>query len=160
MKIILKDSIQFKWQIPSPRIIKSHMPVSMLPPALFTSGCKVVYVCRNPKDTCVSYFHHTRLLFPHFSETFEHFETMFRQGKVEYGSYWYHLKVIFHLFPYILDVLLSVSQKVSHTRLGLSKLLTSNANDRLNNVVKQLFKSEEGILTFNNALELDSLLPQ
>ena len=82
------------FQIASPRIIKSHMPLSMLPPAVFEKGCKVIYVCRNPKDTCVSYFHHTALLFPDFKETFEHFETMFMQGKLEYGSYWYHLKVI------------------------------------------------------------------
>jgi hypothetical protein len=69
------------------------MPISMLPPALFKAGCKVIYVCRNPKDACVSYFHHTALLFPHFKESFEHFEAMFMEGKVEYGSYWYHLKV-------------------------------------------------------------------
>ncbi len=88
----------FSLQLPSPRIIKCHMPVSMLPPELFTTkGCKVVYVCRNPKDTCVSYFHHCKLLFPHFNQTFEEFERVFMKGTVEYGSYWYHLKVRFSI---------------------------------------------------------------
>ena len=70
------------------------MPVSMLPPKLFESGCKVIYVCRNPKDACVSYFHHTALIFPNFQEPFQHYEAMYKEGKVEYGSYWYHLKVM------------------------------------------------------------------
>lgn len=34
--------------LPSPRYIKSHLPLSYLPPNLVDS-CKVVYVARNPK---------------------------------------------------------------------------------------------------------------
>lgn len=34
--------------LPSPRFIKSHLPLSCLPPTLVTR-CKVVYVARNPK---------------------------------------------------------------------------------------------------------------
>ncbi|XBJ19716.1 hypothetical protein VPH35_010656 [Triticum aestivum] len=35
---------------PSPRVIATHIPYSLLPGA----GCKVVYVCRDPKDAFVS----------------------------------------------------------------------------------------------------------
>ena len=66
----------------------------MLPPNLLESGCKVIYVCRNPKDTCVSYYHHSRLVSPNLEDTFHHFEATFMEGKLQYGSYWYHLKVI------------------------------------------------------------------
>ncbi|XP_037072252.1 sulfotransferase 1C4-like [Pollicipes pollicipes] len=44
----------------SPRYIKSHMPMSMNNPRLL-DVCKVVYVARNPKDACTSYYHHCKL---------------------------------------------------------------------------------------------------
>jgi len=46
---------------PSPRFVKSHLPMSMNNPRLLDT-CKVVYVARNPKDTCVSYFKFFRLI--------------------------------------------------------------------------------------------------
>ena len=46
---------------PSPRFVKSHLPFSLLNPRLL-DVCKVVYVARNPKDVCVSFYHHMRLL--------------------------------------------------------------------------------------------------
>jgi hypothetical protein len=64
-----------------------------LPPNLLTSGCKVVYVCRNPKDTCVSYFHHLDVFPDEYREDYDHFEELFMNGNFMYGSYWYHLKV-------------------------------------------------------------------
>jgi len=42
------------------RLIKSHLPLHLLPPELLTK-CKVVYVARNPKDVVVSYYHHHKL---------------------------------------------------------------------------------------------------
>ena len=50
---------------PSPRFVKSHLPFSLLNPRLL-DVCKVVYVARNPKDVCVSFYHHMRLF--HISE--------------------------------------------------------------------------------------------
>lgn len=35
-------------ELPSPRYIKSHLPLTCLPPTLIDQ-CKVVYVARNPK---------------------------------------------------------------------------------------------------------------
>jgi hypothetical protein len=46
----------------SPRFIKSHLPVALLPDQLWTVKPKIVYIRRNPKDTAVSFFHHHRLL--------------------------------------------------------------------------------------------------
>ncbi|XP_037073274.1 sulfotransferase family cytosolic 1B member 1-like [Pollicipes pollicipes] len=45
---------------PSPRFIKTHLPMCMNNPRLL-DVCKVVYVARNPKDICVSYYHHCKL---------------------------------------------------------------------------------------------------
>ena len=49
---------------PSPRFVKSHLPMSLNNPRLLDT-CKVVYVARNPKDACVSYYNHNRLFRAH-----------------------------------------------------------------------------------------------
>ena len=50
-------------QYPSPRFIKSHLPLLNLPSNLLDES-KVVYVARNPKDVTISYFHHLKNLDP------------------------------------------------------------------------------------------------
>ncbi|XP_048767572.2 estrogen sulfotransferase-like [Ostrea edulis] len=41
----------------SPRIIKTHLPLRLLPEEINKIHPKIVYIARNPKDVVVSYFH-------------------------------------------------------------------------------------------------------
>ncbi|CAB4057875.1 SULT1E1 [Lepeophtheirus salmonis] len=76
----------------SPRIIKSHLLTPFLPKDLFNKS-KVIYIMRNPKDVCVSFYHHEKLLKNHqYTGSFDEYAELFIQGKVAYGSYWEHLK--------------------------------------------------------------------
>ena len=93
--LTLKDAELFFEKLdsmPSPRTIKSHYPFELLPPALLDT-CKVVYVCRNMKDACVSYFHHFRLFKSFkFYSTFDVFANMYRKGSLLQGGYFEMLR--------------------------------------------------------------------
>ena len=54
----------------------------------------VVYVCRNPKDAFVSFYKfHQTIITPEMGDTpFEDFVELAKDGEIEYGSYWEHLK--------------------------------------------------------------------
>ncbi|BAF15276.1 cytosolic sulfotransferase 8 [Oryza sativa Japonica Group] len=41
-------------RLPDPRLFATHVPFTSLPSAAAASGCKVVYVCRDPKDNLIS----------------------------------------------------------------------------------------------------------
>lgn len=73
-----------------PAAIKTHLPFDKQP---FSPVAKYVYIARNPYDTCVSYYHHTKRLPTYLFEdgTFEEFFDMFEQGKVDFGDYFDHL---------------------------------------------------------------------
>ncbi|KAJ8023628.1 Sulfotransferase family cytosolic 1B member 1 [Holothuria leucospilota] len=45
---------------PSPRVLPTHASYDCLPKDLTNTGCKVIYVYRNPKDVIVSYYNHRR----------------------------------------------------------------------------------------------------
>ncbi|KAL1924083.1 uncharacterized protein VTP21DRAFT_7118 [Calcarisporiella thermophila] len=44
-------------ELPSPRFLQTHLPYHILPDSIKASGCKFVYVSRDPRDTFISYFH-------------------------------------------------------------------------------------------------------
>lgn len=80
---------------PGRRVLKTHAPVALAPwkggvAGLRPGGAKVIVVVRNPKDACVSYFHHVQEV-PEFQYTgaFDHMVSkLFLQEKVEDGGFW------------------------------------------------------------------------
>ncbi len=89
------DSVKFTADLKGPRVIKTHLPLPMLPPNLLDT-CKVLFCSRNPKDSCVSWFHHEKILPPHGLDQgadFYKFAKMYREGNVGYGCWFEHFKV-------------------------------------------------------------------
>uniref|UniRef100_A0A0P4W7T2 Sulfotransferase domain-containing protein n=1 Tax=Scylla olivacea TaxID=85551 RepID=A0A0P4W7T2_SCYOL len=75
----------------TPRTIKTHLPFSLLPDLLGT--CKVVYVARNPRDVCVSYYHHQKSLkVAEFIGDFPDFVDLWCRDLCLQAPYWDHLK--------------------------------------------------------------------
>ncbi|KAF7827941.1 cytosolic sulfotransferase 12-like [Senna tora] len=79
--------------LPSPRLLASHLPYVSLPESAKKLGCKIVYLCRNPRDAFVSMWHFTNRLRPEsrgrnsLEETFD----KFCRGVSLYGPFWEHV---------------------------------------------------------------------
>ncbi|XP_054825545.1 cytosolic sulfotransferase 5-like [Prosopis cineraria] len=77
----------------SPRIFASHIPYVLLSESMKKSRCKIVYLCRNPKDLFVSYWHFMSKLSQEtqgsnsVKDSFEEF----CRGLSIYGPFWDHM---------------------------------------------------------------------
>ena len=88
------DMIQPIVNMPSPRIIKTHLHLCLLPDELLDKS-KVVLCLRNPKDTVVSYFHHQKLLLLHgYTGDFPSFFDLFMDNLLFYSPYFEYVKDI------------------------------------------------------------------
>ncbi|CAL1276709.1 unnamed protein product [Larinioides sclopetarius] len=75
--------------MPRPNAIKTHLPFHLVP---WSEQAKYIYIARNPKDCCVSYFHHTKNIPRHgFKGNFDQYFELFLSGKVDYGDCFDHL---------------------------------------------------------------------
>ncbi|NXG49777.1 ST1C1 Sulfotransferase, partial [Psilopogon haemacephalus] len=87
------SGLELAEEMPSPRTIKTHLPVQLVPPSFWEQNCKIIYVARNAKDNLVSYYHFHRMN-QELPEpgTWEEFVEKFNTGKVLWGSWYDHVK--------------------------------------------------------------------
>ncbi|EDS40939.1 estrogen sulfotransferase [Culex quinquefasciatus] len=84
-----ESSFVFTSEAPSPRFIKTHLPVALLPPNIWAVKPKIVYIRRNPKSVGVSYFHHS--VRANFNGTKEAFIRMFMKDLQFYSPFHQHV---------------------------------------------------------------------
>ncbi|KAM3397634.1 hypothetical protein P3S68_001147 [Capsicum galapagoense] len=77
-------------------LLSTHVPYTHLPPSILESNCKIIYICREPKDTFVSLWRFNQKLFDQDESvanilTLEHQFKWFCEGKAAYGPYWNHV---------------------------------------------------------------------
>ncbi|KAL7645779.1 UNVERIFIED_CONTAM: hypothetical protein RMT77_002674 [Armadillidium vulgare] len=149
-----------------PRIIKSHLPFSLLPPSLLDT-CKVIYLARNPKDVAVSFHHHCRIAnTQRFNGNLDSFVEHFINDRLSYSPYWTHLEEGWSkrdhpnlLFCYYEDLNFNPMDQIDK----IAKFLNADLTDsQLNNIVNYtsflamkertsfLTKNEEGKEGNNN----------
>jgi len=68
----LMNSIEQVNNLASPRVIKTHLAIDMLPKEVIEKKVKLIYVTRNPRDAVVSFYNHWRVM-AGFSGTFDIF---------------------------------------------------------------------------------------
>ncbi|XP_066439065.1 sulfotransferase 1 family member D1-like [Eleutherodactylus coqui] len=78
---------------PSPRLLKTHLPIHMMPNSFWEKNAKVIYVARNAKDVAVSYFffHQIVKAMPD-PGPWGVFLDNYMEGNVSYGSWYEHVK--------------------------------------------------------------------
>ncbi|XP_063800873.1 sulfotransferase 1 family member D1-like [Pseudophryne corroboree] len=78
---------------PSPRLVKTHLPIQLMPESFWEKNSKVIYVARNAKDVAVSYFlFHKMVKSLPDPGPWDVFLESYMKGDVCYGSWHDHVK--------------------------------------------------------------------
>jgi len=122
-------------QIPSPRILKVHWALPILPKAVWEKKAKVIYVVRNPKDVAVSFYHFCTALqgLMGFSGDFETCAKQFLDGPVYAGPWWLHVNhgtsnSLAHVVHYE-DLIKNPREQIKEIAKYLGKTLTDEQLD-------------------------------
>lgn len=90
--LYIKDKEPDLSRFAAPRLFSTHAPFSSLPGLVKSSKCKIVYMCRNPKDTAVSLWHFANKGKPKDNQIpLEEIVNKFCQGMIAYGPFWDHV---------------------------------------------------------------------
>ncbi|KAL6613763.1 hypothetical protein ACP70R_036033 [Stipagrostis hirtigluma subsp. patula] len=90
IEITLGKDLNYVETLPSPRILATHMPVSLLPESFVGCGCQFVYMCRDPKDVFVSWWYYDNKIRRGHKINLEDAFNMFCEGVSPMGSFWDH----------------------------------------------------------------------
>lgn len=85
----LLDTIEMLKNLKSPRLIKSHLPASVLPTDLWKRKNKVIYVTRNVKDALVSAYHFYTGVGA-IKGSLEEFADLFMSSDIAFHPFWDH----------------------------------------------------------------------
>lgn len=74
-----------------PRLMKSHLPADRMPRAWRENRAKVIYLIRNPKDVCVSFYHQLASFLQGPDADWDLWVRRFAEGKTIYGPWLDHV---------------------------------------------------------------------
>ncbi|GFR19068.1 sulfotransferase 1C2, partial [Trichonephila clavata] len=128
-----------------PGAVKSHLPFNFMP---WSKDAKYLFVARNPKDCCVSFYHHTRNLIGYeFQDgNFDDYFELFMEGNVDFGDYfdcllsWYEHRndpnVLFITYEQLKKDTRTYILKIAEFMGQKYKDLLENDEKLLNDVIK------------------------
>ncbi|KAF7238862.1 Sulfotransferase 1 family member D1 [Varanus komodoensis] len=89
----IPTGIELLQKSPRPCLIKTHLPIQLLPKTFWGKNCKMIYVARNAKDVAVSYYYFYQMAKVHPEPgTWNEFLEKFMAGDVSFGSWYDHVK--------------------------------------------------------------------
>lgn len=86
----MPESFQASDDLPSPRLLKTHLPASLLSKELWQNRSKIIYVARNVKDAVVSFKPFLEALAT-FKGTKDQFIDAFLEDDLYYCPFWPHI---------------------------------------------------------------------
>ncbi|XP_078000012.1 sulfotransferase 1E1-like [Glandiceps talaboti] len=89
MKTVQDVFLRTANELSPPRLVKTHLTPTLMPRSWKDNDCKVIYIRRNLKDVCVSFFYvilGVSDVFKLPKESWEGFPQRFIQGKVAFGG--------------------------------------------------------------------------
>ncbi|CAG0882449.1 unnamed protein product [Cyprideis torosa] len=133
--------IEFLQKCPSPRVIKTHLPLSLLPPKV-KEKARIVYCARHPKDNVVSFYQLFKSV-SSFVGTFEEFADLYVNDLMMWGPQGQHVlehwklrdtlpNLLFLTFEEMKSDIEGVINRVSkHLEVGLTKDQIAQLKDHL-----------------------------
>ncbi|XP_013388051.1 sulfotransferase 1C2-like [Lingula anatina] len=85
-------TLQAAEKMTSPRVLDTHVPLKLFPKAALKS--KIIYTVRNPKDACVSFYHHQKgmSMYRLDNVSWEGTLELMINGKAYYGNWFDHVE--------------------------------------------------------------------
>ncbi|KRT79203.1 hypothetical protein AMK59_8051 [Oryctes borbonicus] len=155
---ILEEVTRKEWlNLPlrrSRRIIKSHLPFSLLPLNLLDAGCKVIYIARNPKDVILSYYHLNKLFRTQgYNGDLIKYWNYFKRNLQPWTPYWDHIQEGWErrsnpnlLFLFYEDAIKDYKVTIRQVASFLGKTLTDEQVDALSEHLKiDNFKNNQSV---------------
>ncbi|XP_059622304.1 luciferin sulfotransferase isoform X2 [Phlebotomus argentipes] len=144
------------------RFIKTHFPFSLMPPSVLSSGAKIVYVARNPRDVLVSFYHLNRLYRSQgYIGDFATYCEYFEENLAPWMPYWSHIREGWEnrnhpnvLFMFYEDMNRDLAATIRHVADFLGKSLTDAQVERLRQYLSiEEFRKNDAV----NCTELKSI---
>ncbi|XP_012515302.1 PREDICTED: sulfotransferase family cytosolic 1B member 1 [Propithecus coquereli] len=123
----------------SPRLVKTHLPVQLLPSSFWKNDCKMIYVARNAKDVAVSYYYFYQMAKLQLEPgTWEEFLDKFMTGKVAFGSWYDHVKGWWEKKKDYRILYLFYEDMKENPKYGIQKLLKFLEKDMPEEIVNKI----------------------
>ncbi|XP_014503188.1 cytosolic sulfotransferase 15 [Vigna radiata var. radiata] len=89
----IQNKLSYLSNMTEPRIFGTHIPFPSLSKSIQESNCKIVYICRNPFDTFVSFWIFANKIYPDSLDklTMEEALEKYCKGIIGFGPTWEHM---------------------------------------------------------------------
>ncbi|XP_055313225.1 uncharacterized protein LOC129574785 [Sitodiplosis mosellana] len=106
--------------LPSPRLMKSHLPAYLLPKEIWTVRTKLIHISRDVKDVAVSFYHYACNRYPFYKVSAHDLFHSFYNDYIVFGPYHQHVQS-YRQLHHLDHLLLMTYEELSENTLACAK---------------------------------------